>query len=96
MGAGYHQECDCKNNICKGINPGIQHYYRIRCPVGSVQAGLIGPFENDPIDKKDDQADAEDEYGVTVESAVVVGDHEIDLVDAEQNDEKGVEDPEIG
>ena len=61
-----------------------------------VEAGLVGPFQDDPVNEKEDKADADEKYGITIELPVVVGDHVIYLVDAEHDDEESVEDAEIG
>jgi hypothetical protein len=91
LGAGYPQQRNGKNNIYEGIYIAEQHYYIVCDPGGTIQARLVSPFVNDPIDEKDNKSDANEKNGVAIQLPVIMGDHEIDLVDAEQYDQKTIE-----
>jgi hypothetical protein len=69
----------------------MKHYYK-RSRLGSaLEAGLIGPVENNIIYEVDDECDTDQEGGIAINSAIVVRDHVIDGVDAKEHDEKTIE-----
>src|SRR5689334_17506587 len=88
---GYQQESNSKNNVCQRINIGEGGNYGIRYPGFVVQAHLVSPFIDDLIYKKYNKPDTEQEIRSSRQLAVVMRDHEIDLVDAEQYHEEGLE-----
>ncbi len=59
-------------------------------------ADLVGPPINYHIYKKYNKSDTDQEFWVPEKIAVIMGDHIIDLVHAEQYDKKGIENAEIG
>jgi hypothetical protein len=92
----YLQEGDGKNNVCQGINVTKQKYYRcsnVRC---AIQAGLISPLIDDIVNKIYNKSDANEKVRMTQQIPVIMGYHEIDLIDTKQDKEKGIEKPEIG
>lgn len=93
---GYQQEGNRKNNICKCIKIPEQHYYIARNARLPEKTCLIGPFVKNFIYKKDNESDTDEKVGTTQQVAIVMSDHEIDLIDAEQDDKKGVEETKVG
>ena len=85
-----------KNNICQGINITEEQYYRCRNVCSPEQARLVRPFIDDLIYKKDNKSNANKEFRMTQQIAIVMSDHEIDLVDAEQDNKERIQKPEIG
>jgi hypothetical protein len=59
------------------------------------KTGLVSPFINDLIDKIDNKSDADKKIRTLQEITIIMSDHEVDLVDAEQHDEKGVKKTKI-
>lgn len=85
-----------KNNICQGINVTEEQYYRCCNVCSPEQACLVRPFIDDLIYKKDNKPDANKKLRMTEKIAVVMRDHEIDLIDAEQHDKERIKKTEIG
>ena len=85
-----------KNNICQGINVTEEQYYRCRNVCSPEQACLVRPFIDDLIYKKDNKPNANKKLRMTEKVAVVMRDHEIDLIDAEQDDKERIKKTEIG
>jgi hypothetical protein len=85
-----------KNNICQGINVTEEQYYRCRNVCSPEQACLVRPFIDDLIYKKDNKSNANKKLRMTEKIAVVMRDHEIDLIDAEQDDKERIKKSEIG
>ena len=85
-----------KNNICQGINVTEEQYYRCRNVCSPEQACLVRPFIDDLIYKKDNKPNANKEFRMTQQITIVMSDHEIDLVDAEQDNKERIQKPEIG
>ena len=92
----YLQKRNGKNNVCQGINVTIQHYYLGSDLGRAKQAGLISPFIDDLIYKKDDKTYADKKTRMTQQVTVVMGDHKIDLINAEQYDKEGVKKTKVG
>ena len=96
MPGGYQQESNRKNNICKAINIPERYYYSTRNVRLPKKTCLISPFVKNFIYKKDNESDTDEKVGTTQQIAIVVSDHEIDLVDTEQDYKKRIKEPEIG
>jgi hypothetical protein len=84
-----------KNNICQGINVTEEQYYRCRNVRSPEQACLVRPFIDNLIYKKDNKSNANKKLRMTEKIAVVMGDHEIDLINAEQDDKERIKKSEI-
>jgi hypothetical protein len=95
LGGRYPQESHSKNNVCQGINVTEKGYYPSSYIGFTRGTGLVGPFIDNIIYKIYNKSNADQEFRVTQQPAIVVGDHEIDLVDAEQDDKCTVYDTEI-
>jgi hypothetical protein len=92
----YLHHSNGKNNICQGINVTEEQYYRCRNVCSPEQACLVRPFIDDLIYKKDNKPNANKEFRMTEKVAVVMGDHEIDLIDAQQDNKERIKKAEIG
>lgn len=93
---GYQQEGNRKNNICKGINVPEQHYYVENDLRLAKKTCLVSPFIEDLINKKHYKSDTDEKIRASQQVSVLMRDHKIDLIDAEQHGKKGVEKTEIG
>jgi hypothetical protein len=83
------------DDIGQDIDISHPEYDGARYLGGPGDADLVGPFIQYLIDKVDDKGNADEEYGASEKVAVVMGDHEIDLVYAEEHNNKGGEKPEV-
>jgi hypothetical protein len=95
LGGRYPQESQSKNNVCQGINVTEKGYYPSSYIGFTRGTGLVGPFIDNIIYKIYNKSNADQEFRVTQQPAIVMGDHEIDLVDAEQDDKRATYNPEI-
>jgi hypothetical protein len=73
----------------------MQHYYEGGGVRFSPQTGLIGPVEEDRINKIEDKYDADQEGGILEKPPIVMRDHEIDGVHAEDHDQKAIQHLEV-
>jgi hypothetical protein len=95
LGGRYPQESNSKNNVCQGINVTKKRYN----PGGDVGlargTGLISPLIDNIIYKIYNKSNTDQELRMTQQVAVIMGDHEIDLVHAKQDNIKTGENTEI-
>ena len=87
LGCRYSQESNRKNNVCQGINVTEQiDNIGTDGSFAGVRRLEIGPFVNDVVYEIDNKSNADQEIRMTQQITVIVGDHEIDLVNAEKHD----------
>ena len=91
LGSGYPEQCNGKNNICKGIYIAMKHYYKTGSFCSALQTGLISPIKDDIIDKVDDKCDTDQEGGIAKNVAIVMRDHEIDGIDTKDHYQKAIQ-----
>jgi hypothetical protein len=86
FGGRYPQESDSKNSVCQGINVTKQKDNGAG-DLGWVapQTGLIRPLVDNVIYKIYNKSDTDQEIRAARQIKVFMGDHEIDLVDAEKD-----------
>jgi hypothetical protein len=94
-GGRYSKESNGKNNVYQGINVAEQKDNSLGDLGGAARTGLICPFIYNVIGKIYNKSDADQEIRMAQQSAVVVGNHEIDLVHAEKDDDETGENAEI-
>jgi hypothetical protein len=95
FGRWYPQESNSKNNVCQGINVTEQKDNSGSYVGGAVYTGLVSPLIDNIIYKIYNKSDADQEIRMTQQFPVIVGDHEIDLVHAEQHDIEAGKNAEI-
>jgi len=93
----YPQESNCKNNVCQGINVAEQKDNSTGDLGGVVaKARLVRPFIDYIVNKIYDKSNADQEFRMAEQITAIVGDHEIDLGYAEEDDIQARKNAEIG
>jgi hypothetical protein len=92
----YQKKGNSKNNVCQRVYIGYEKYNLTGDIRFAVHAELKSPSVDDHIQKIDNKSDADQEGWIAEEIAVVIGDHVVDLVYAEEYDQEEVEKAEIG
>ena len=95
-GGRYSKESNGKNNVYQGINVAEQKDNSLGDLGGAARTGLICPFIYNVIGKIYNKSDADQEIRMAQQLPVVMSDHEIDLGDAQKDDEEAGKNAEIG
>jgi hypothetical protein len=92
----HQQERGCIDGIADGIDIGHQGGYGKSGKTGiPKRTQRRSPIVNDHIQEIDDKPDADQETGIPEKIPVLMRDHEIDLIDAQHDDQEIVQEAEV-